>query len=235
MLQPERQIGLAGSGFQHDRSARERIDAIGERQRFLDQLLDQQHRGPGLAQPPHHHEHAIHQYRRQAGGRLVQHEQSRPSNQTLRHRQDLLLAAGERSRAFVALGGDFGEQPEHLLDARGALAARQVVGRQQQVVEHRKLREHAVSFDDMREPCFHGIARTGAGKIATGETHASRPGQQSRHRAQQRGFAGAVGAKQRHHLARADRQVDAAQHADLAVAGGEAGDVQQRFSRRDRH
>src|SRR5450759_4680218 len=41
MLQPVRQIGLAGFGFQHDRSARERIDAIGERQRFLDQLLDQ--------------------------------------------------------------------------------------------------------------------------------------------------------------------------------------------------
>jgi len=41
MLQPVRQISLAGFGFQHDRSARERIDAIGDRQRFLDQLLDQ--------------------------------------------------------------------------------------------------------------------------------------------------------------------------------------------------
>ena len=33
----------------------------------------------------------------------------------------------------------------------------------------------------------------------------------------------------------ADVQVDAVQHADLAVAGREAGDVQQRISRRDRH
>src|SRR3984885_14916653 len=33
MLQPVRQIGLAGAGFQHDRSARQRIDTIGERQR----------------------------------------------------------------------------------------------------------------------------------------------------------------------------------------------------------
>src|ERR1700730_3597977 len=41
MLQPARQIGIAGFCFQHDRSARERIDAIGERQRLLDQLLDQ--------------------------------------------------------------------------------------------------------------------------------------------------------------------------------------------------
>src|SRR5262249_43881614 len=49
MLQPMRQIGLAGSGFQHDRSARERIDAIGKLQRFLDQLLNQQYSGPFLA------------------------------------------------------------------------------------------------------------------------------------------------------------------------------------------
>src|SRR5215472_17757946 len=54
VLQPARQVGLAGAGFEHDRPARERIDAIGERQRLLDQLLDQQHRGSRLAQTPHH-------------------------------------------------------------------------------------------------------------------------------------------------------------------------------------
>ena len=109
MLQPVRQIGFAGFGFQHDRAARQCIDAVGERQCFLDQLFDQQHRGPGLAQPPHHHQHAIDQDRRETGGRLVEHEEARPPHQTLRHRQYLLLAAGERRGAFVALGGDFGE------------------------------------------------------------------------------------------------------------------------------
>jgi hypothetical protein len=34
MLQPARQIGLAGFCFRHDRSARRRIDGIGERERF---------------------------------------------------------------------------------------------------------------------------------------------------------------------------------------------------------
>ena len=58
-----RQIGLVRFCFQHDRSARERIDAIGERECLLDQLLDQQHRGAGLAQPLHHHQHPIHQDR----------------------------------------------------------------------------------------------------------------------------------------------------------------------------
>ena len=34
-LQPVRQFGLAGFGFKHDRSARERMDAVGECQRML--------------------------------------------------------------------------------------------------------------------------------------------------------------------------------------------------------
>src|SRR6202048_759170 len=110
---------------------------------------------------------------------LVQHQKSWPADQTLRHRQDLLLASGERSRTFVALRGEFGEEPKRLFDARAMPAAWQVVGRQQQVVEHCKLREHAVSLDDVCETCFHGITRNGAGEIATGETHASRPGQKS--------------------------------------------------------
>jgi hypothetical protein len=76
----------------------------------------------------------------------------------------------------VALGGDFGEEPERLLDARGALAARQVVDRQQQVVEHAKLRKHPMSLDDMRNTRLDGIARTGAGEIAPAEMHASRQG-----------------------------------------------------------
>jgi hypothetical protein len=87
----------------------------------------------------------------------------------------------------------------------------------------------------MGEARFDDIARARSGEIATGETHASRPRQEARHRAQQRGLAGAVRAEQRHHFAGTDRQVDAVQHADLAVAAREAGDIQKRVSRRDRH
>ena len=43
--------------------------------------------------------------------------------------------------------------------------------------------------------------------------------QQSRQRAQQRRLAGAVGAEQGNHLAGRDLDIDAMQHADLAVAG----------------
>ena len=46
---------------------------------------------------------------------------------------------------------------------------------------------------------------------------------------EQRALAGAVGAEQGHDLAGADREVDAVQHADLAVAGRQAADLEQWF------
>src|SRR5262249_55467502 len=144
-------------------------------------------------------------------------------------------AAGKPGRTFAALGGDFGKQLEHVLDARGALAARQVVGRKQEVVEHRQLSEYAMSLDDMRKPALHSVAWTRTGEIATIETHASRPRQETGHRAQQRGLAGAIGSEQRDHFPWADLQVDAEQDSDLAIAAREAGHIEQRISRRDRH
>ena len=36
---PVRQVGLAGVRLEHNRAARQRVDAVGERQRLFDQLL----------------------------------------------------------------------------------------------------------------------------------------------------------------------------------------------------
>src|SRR5690348_1369639 len=44
------QIGFVGPRLEHDRAARERIDAIDHGQRLLDQLLDQQNRSARSAQ-----------------------------------------------------------------------------------------------------------------------------------------------------------------------------------------
>src|SRR4051794_35481358 len=70
-LQSVRQIALACGGLEHDRAARERIDAVGERERLLDELLDQQHGGAGLAQSPHHDKNAVDEHWRETGGRLI--------------------------------------------------------------------------------------------------------------------------------------------------------------------
>jgi len=49
LFEPPRQIALAGRGFQHDVSLDQAVDAVGGRQRFFQELLDQQHRGALLA------------------------------------------------------------------------------------------------------------------------------------------------------------------------------------------
>jgi len=41
VLEPMRQVGLVGRRREHDAAARQGVDAVGERQRLLDQLLDQ--------------------------------------------------------------------------------------------------------------------------------------------------------------------------------------------------
>ena len=45
VLETLRQIGLTGSCLQHDMSLHQRVNAIGGRERFFQQLLDQQHGG----------------------------------------------------------------------------------------------------------------------------------------------------------------------------------------------
>ena len=235
-FEPLRQITLAGRRFQHDIALHQRVDAIGGGKRLFQQLFDQQHRGALLAQLRDDVEHAIDQHRRQAGRGFVEHQQPRPAHQALRHRQHLLLPAAERAAALVTLLGNFGKERQGFLDPRRALAARQVVARQQQIVGDGNLGEHAMAFDHMHEPGARGLARRGVGHVAAVEAHmAGIDRQQSRQRAQHGGLAGAVGAEQRHHFAGRDLEVDAMQHADLAVAGFQRFDREQRFSRRGKH
>ena len=93
-----------------------------------------------------------------------------------------------------------------------------------------------MAFNDMHEPGTRGIARRGVGHVAAVEAHpAGIDRQQSRQRAQHGGLAGAVGAEQRNHLAGRDLEIDAVQHANLAVAGFQRVDREQRFSRRGKH
>ncbi len=153
----------------------------------------------------------------------------------MRDGKHLLLAARKLVGALLALLGDLREIAERLLDARRALAARQVVGPQQQIVVHGLLREDAMSLDHVHQSRLRGFARAGAGQIAAIEMNRAGPGEQAGDRAQQRRLAGAVRPKQRHDFARADGKIDATQDADLAVAGRKAGDAQEGFTRRGRH
>src|SRR2546421_5688211 len=106
---------------------------------------------------------------------------------------------------------------ERFLGACRALAARHVVSGEQQVIEHGLLRKHAMAFDDVDEPRLRGIAWSGGAYIAAVEVNSARPRQQTGDCAQQCSLARAIRPKQRNDLTAADREIDAMQHADLAV------------------
>jgi len=60
------------------------LNVIGQlKQQGTAVLLNQQHRGPGLAQPLHHHQNAVDQHRRQSRRGLVQHQQFRPDRKSV--------------------------------------------------------------------------------------------------------------------------------------------------------
>jgi hypothetical protein len=81
-----------------------------------------------------------------------------------------------------------------------------------------------------------GVARRDAREIAAVESHrAGIDRQQARQGPQQRRLAGAVRPEQRHHLAGRDRNVDAVEHADLAIAGFERTHGEQGIIRRGKH
>ena len=183
-----------------------------------------------------HVEHAIDQHRRQAGGGFVQHQQPRTPHQALRDREHLLLPAGERAAALVTFLRDFRKERQGFLDPAGAFAARHVVTGDQKIVGDGNLREHAMALDHMHQAGAPRLARRRVGHVAAVEAHMPRiDRQQSRQRAQQRGLARAVGAEQGNHLAGRDLDVDAMQHADLAVAGFQRFHREQGFSRRGKH
>jgi hypothetical protein len=136
----------------------------------------------------------------------------------------------------MPLGGNLRKQAERFFYARRALAARQIVGGEQKIVDDGELREDAVALDYVREPGAHRRARIGAAHVSAVECN--RAGgwrQQARDSAQQRCLAGSVGTQKRDDFGAADAEIDPVQHADLAVAGVQPGDVEHEVIRRGRH
>src|ERR1700716_550206 len=80
----------------------------------------------------------------------------------------------------------------------------------------------------MQQPEIDDAMRWLAGDVDSCEGDAARRGpQQSRDRPQARALACAVAADQRHDRALLDREIDAAQHADMAIADIEAAHLQE--------
>ena len=84
---------LLGRRLVDDGAVFEDVRAVGDRERGLDELLDQQHRGALLAEHVDHLEQLAHDGRRQALRHLVDHQKTRLGEDRASHRHHLLLPA----------------------------------------------------------------------------------------------------------------------------------------------
>ena len=140
-------------------------------QSFVYQLFDQQNRHALLAQLRSHVQDAVYHQRRQAAGGLIQHQQHRFGDHALRHRQYLLLAAGQARGHLLFAISQFGE---HGVDSVqfAAVASRRIrVRANQQVVLHRQMVKHAVAFQHLHQTLAHDVARRGLADVLAFEMH----------------------------------------------------------------
>ena len=129
------------------------VGAVGDLERAVDVLLDEQDRRPLVAQAGEELEDLVDDDRRQPERRLVEQEQPRARHQRPADREHLLLAAGERARRLpqpLAAGPGTGRARA---PAPRSAAARSRCGprAEPQVVGHRKPREDAPALRRERE------------------------------------------------------------------------------------
>ena len=127
--------------------------------------------------------------------------------------EPLLEAREQRkyAREIVIKPGGVGDRGAHL-----------------QIFQHRHAHEDAAAFRRLRDLQPRDFVRSKRGDVAAGEgDRAIARARIAADRHHQRRFAGTVGADQRHDLAVADLDVDAAQRGDGAVIGGDAAHGEQ--------
>ena len=186
---------------------------------------------PPDAQPLQHGHHLVDHDGGEAERRLVEHQELGLAHQRLGDRQHLLLAArqdaGQRGRPL----GQHGEEIVDEVVAPLFLAAveARAVEAELEVGVHVLAAEQAAALGDMQQAEIDDAMRPRAGNgLAVEGDGAGRRPQQAGNGAQQGALAGAVAADQGDDRAGRHRKIDASQHADMAVAGVDTADLQQR-------
>src|SRR5205085_1107495 len=127
---------LVGGAAEHDATLLEDVPAIGDGERRLRHLLDDQEREAVVTQTRERLEYLGHETRRQPERRLVEQQQPGPRHQRTRDREHLLLAARERAGELVLALAQDRKVPDVPLDVRVDLRVTTAVGAEPQVVPH---------------------------------------------------------------------------------------------------
>jgi hypothetical protein len=200
---------------------------IGDAQDGGRELLDDEHGyalpgdlGHLLVEPPD-------DQRGQAHGQLVEQQHGRVGGQAPGQGEHLLLAAGQGARRPGGAPGQDREAAErqllHLLPR--ASGERHHL----EVVADRQVGEDPAALGDQADPGAGQVPGIGTGQVAAAEQQPTRFHRVDSGGDPQRGrLARAVGAEQRHHLARGHGQVHSVQRGDAVVARAHVPQLKQR-------
>jgi hypothetical protein len=122
------------------------VRRVGQGQRDVDALLDEDDRRPLVADGAHDFEELLDDHRRQTEGELVDHEHLRFGKEGHAERQHLLLATRQVGGGFVET---LAKDREHLLHDRESFLGPPLVilhpGRDSEVLAHGQCGEHALA------------------------------------------------------------------------------------------
>src|ERR1700687_5244091 len=141
------------------------VEAVRERERHFEDLLDQQ---DGRAAPvdfPEDLRQGLDENRREAFGRLVHEHELGTGDEPARDREHLLFAAGERLALLVVALAKPREVGQHLFDGCAVVGLRAAAGAQYsqpEVLFHAQVRQDAALFRDVGDAGPRDVMRRGA-------------------------------------------------------------------------
>ena len=131
-----------------DAATLEHVGGVGEPERDVRELLDQQDPDPRARHFLERRHEALHDDRRQAQRELVDDHDPRARDEGLGEHDHLLLAAREQARRRLPARLESREELERVGDPLLALVARERVGRDAEVVLHRQLGQQPAPLGD---------------------------------------------------------------------------------------
>jgi hypothetical protein len=162
-------------------------------------------------------EQVVDHLRREPERRLVEHQELGLAHEGASHREHLLLAARQGSGELREALRELRKKVERTLQARAALAPRQQVAAELQVLAHRHVREELAALGHLHQAARHDRRRPRRQRRAV-EPDLPAARDESRQRLHERGLAGAVRTDHDRDLAPRRLDLDRLEHAHRAVA-----------------
>src|SRR5437588_600981 len=213
---------------QHDSARLEDVAAVGDRERHVRVLLDDQHRDTRLVHLPDDLEVPLDEDRREPHRGLVHEQELRLRHECPAHRDHLLLAAGERPGELPPPLLQQREERVHPLEVLPFRAALEVRAHLEVLLDGHGREEPPVLGHD-RHPARDAVARRPRRHVLTVELDAPAARlDDAEDRLQRRRLPRRVPAEQAHELARAHLERDLLEDVDLAVVRVHGIELEQR-------